>query len=200
MSNTENAITCYKQAGDNLSLCRVYCYSENTKAAIELCQETNDPTACFHLARQFERKKNYKEAVNYFQRAGAMSNAIRICKDHNMHESLATLAFQGSQQDLLDAARFYETVAGQEERAVLLYHKAGHTTKAVDLAFRANKYAELALITDGITEKTDPMLVRRVADFFMENEQFDKAVDLMAVTKKVIQHSQNIIPISNILL
>jgi TPR repeat protein len=50
------------------------------KAAIELCNESNDTTACYHLARQFERKKNYKEAINYYQRAGAISNAIRICK------------------------------------------------------------------------------------------------------------------------
>jgi intraflagellar transport protein 140 len=104
-----------------------------------------------------------------------------------MHEYLANLAFQGGQQDMLDAARFYETVPGQEDKAVILYHKAGHTTKAVDLAFRANKYAELALITDGLTDKTDPQLVRRVADFFMENEQFDKAVDLLAISKKVDQ-------------
>jgi intraflagellar transport protein 140 len=188
MNNIENALSCYKQAGDNLSLCRVYCYSmDNMKAAIDLCTETNDITACYHLARQFERKKNFKEAINYYQRAGAISNAIRLCKENNMHEYLANLAFQGgSAQDMLDAARYYETVPGQEDKAVLLYHKAGHTTKAVDLAFRANKYAELALITDGLTEKTDPLLIRRVADFFMENEQFDKAVDLLAVTKKVV--------------
>lgn len=179
------------------------------KEAIELCNETNDTTACYHLASQFERKKNFKEAINYYQRAGAVSNAIRICKvmslklkrvffrfkhcskkylkENDMNDYLANLAFQGGSQDMLDAARYYETLPGQEDKAVLLYHKAGHTTKAVDLAFRANKYAELALITDGITEKTDPQLVRRVADFFMENEQFDKAVDLLAVTKKVDQ-------------
>ena len=104
-----------------------------------------------------------------------------------MHDYLANLAFQGGPQEMLDAARYYETMPGQEDKAVLLYHKAGHTTKAVDLAFRANKYAELALITDGITDKTDPQLIRRVADFFMENEQFDKAVDLLAATKKVDQ-------------
>jgi intraflagellar transport protein 140 len=88
---------------------------------------------------------------------------------------------------MLDAARYYETAPGQEDKAVILYHKAGHTSKAVDLAFRANKYSALALITDGITEKSDPQLVLRVANFFLENEQFDKAVDLMAVTKKVIK-------------
>ena len=107
-----------------------------------------------------------------------------------MNEYLANLAFQGGSQDMLDAARYYETVPGQEDKAVILYHKSGHTTKAVDLAFRANKYAELALITDGLTDKTDPKLIRRVADFFMENEQFDKAVDLLAVTKKVSEEKK----------
>ena len=187
LNNMESAIDCYKQAGDNLSLCRVYCQNDKMKAAVDLCTETNDPTACYHLAHQFERKKKFKDAIGYYQRAGAISNAIRLCKDHKMNDFMANLAFQGTAEDMLDAARYYETAAGQEEKAVLLYHKAGHTSKAVDLAFRANKYAELALITDGLTTKSDPMLVRKVADFFMENEQFDKAVDLLAVTKKVDQ-------------
>lgn len=190
MGNIESAIDCYKQASDNLSLCRVYCINENVKAAIDLCSETSDSTACYHLARHFERKKNFREAINYYQRAGAISNAIRLCKENDMNDYLANLAFQGGSQDMLDAARYYETVPGQEDKAVLLYHKAGHTSKAIDLAFRANKYSELALITDGITEKSDPLLVRKVADFFMENEQFDKAVDLLAVTKKVDQALQ----------
>lgn len=80
LGNVDNCVSCYKQAGDNLSLCRVYCYTNNLKEAVELCNTTNDPTACYHLARQYERKKNYKEAINYYQRAGAVSNAIRICK------------------------------------------------------------------------------------------------------------------------
>ena len=80
MGNIDSAIDCYKQASDNLSLCRVYCINENVKAAIELCNDTSDSTACYHLARHFERKKNIKEAINYYQRAGAISNAIRLCK------------------------------------------------------------------------------------------------------------------------
>jgi intraflagellar transport protein 140 len=187
LNNIKSAIDCYRQAGDNLSLCRVYCFNDNLKAAIDLCNETNDSTACYHLARHYERKKNVKEAIAYYQRAGAVSNAIRLCKENDMNDYLANLAFQGSSQDMLDAARYYEKLPGQEEKAVLLYHKAGHTSKAVSLAFKANKYAELAMITDGLNEKTDPQLVHKVADFFMENKQFDKAVDLLAVTKKVIK-------------
>ena len=74
------AINFYRDADDYLSLCRVYCYNDNLDKAIELCNETNESTACYHLARQFERNKNIKEAINYYQRAGAISNAIRLCK------------------------------------------------------------------------------------------------------------------------
>jgi len=102
-----------------------------------------------------------------------------------MNDYLATLAFQGGKQDMLDAARHYEKAPGQEDKAVILYYKAGHTSKAIDLAFKANKYSALALITDGINEKTDPQLVMKMANFFLENDQFDKAVDLFAVTKRV---------------
>ena len=91
MSNMENAITCYKQAGDNLSLCRVFCYNDNIKAAIELCNDTSDSSACYHLARQFERNKNWKESINYYQRAGAISNAIRICKENEMQACVCFL-------------------------------------------------------------------------------------------------------------
>jgi len=80
MGNMENAINFYKDANDYLALCRVFCYNDNLNKAIELCNETNDPTACYHLARQFERNKNFREAINYYQRAGAISNAIRLCK------------------------------------------------------------------------------------------------------------------------
>jgi intraflagellar transport protein 140 len=187
IGNTESALNCYKVAEDNLSICRAFCLIDDIKSAKQLCEDTDDSPACYHLARHFERKKNYKDAISYYQRAGAISNAIRICKEQEIKDSLASLAFQGSSQDMLDAARYYERIPGQEDKAVLLYHKAGHTSKAVNLAFKANKYAELSLITDGLNEKTDPQLVRRVAEFFLENEQFDKAVDLLAVTKKVDQ-------------
>ena len=76
----ENAVHYYQEASDYLSLCRVYCHNDSLDKAIELCNETNDPTACHYLARQFERNKNYKEAIDYFKRAGAISNAIRLCK------------------------------------------------------------------------------------------------------------------------
>jgi hypothetical protein len=76
----ENAIVYHQEANDNYALCRVHCIMDNLDKAIQLCNDTNDSTACYYLARQYERKKDYKEAINYYQRSGCLSNAIRICK------------------------------------------------------------------------------------------------------------------------
>ena len=38
-------------------------------------------SACYHLARQYENIDNIAEAIHFFTRAQAYSNAIRICKE-----------------------------------------------------------------------------------------------------------------------
>lgn len=40
-------------------------------------------------------------------------------------------------------------------------------------------------IATGLDEESDPVLIKKCADYFIANEQFDKAVDLLAVGKKV---------------
>ena len=48
--------------------------------AAEICNETGDKAACYHLARQYENNENFKEAIHFFTRAGAYGNAIRLCR------------------------------------------------------------------------------------------------------------------------
>ena len=49
------------------------------------CAVSNTPhharSACYHLARQYENIDNIAEAIHFFTRAQAYSNAIRICKE-----------------------------------------------------------------------------------------------------------------------
>ena len=42
------------------------------------------------------------------------------------------------------------------------------------------------MISEDLDESADPELVARCADFFIENSQFDRAVDLLAVARKVM--------------
>lgn len=55
----------------------------------------------------------------------------------------------------------------------------------MDLSFRARQFGALQLISGELDERADPELLKRCGDFFMENGQYDKAVDLLAIGKKV---------------
>ena len=69
----------------------------------------------------------------------------------------------------------------------LLFSQGGHFSKALELAFESQQFGALQLISEDLDERTDPVLLNRCAQFFMEHGQFDKAVDLLVVAGKVSQ-------------
>src|SRR5690606_33003639 len=70
---------------------------------------------------------------------------------------------------------------GRIDNAVKLYHKAGDISTAAELAFAAQMFDALHEIVDELDAKSDPALVARCGDFFMEHEQFDKSVSLYVI-------------------
>nr|CAB3255295.1 intraflagellar transport protein 140 homolog [Phallusia mammillata] len=180
----ETAIKFYQQAADPLSLVRVYCYCGNSEKAAEVANETGDKAACYHLARQFENNDDIKQAIHFFTRAMAYGNAIRICKEHGFEDQLMNLALLSTPTDMVEAAAYYEDRPDTMDKAVMLYHKAGHFSKALELAFESKQFGALELISQELDEKTDPVLLERCADFFMEHGQHDRAVAMLVVAKK----------------
>ncbi|OWF41021.1 intraflagellar transport protein 140 homolog [Mizuhopecten yessoensis] len=178
------ALQYYETAQDFLSLVRVYCYCGKMDKASEICNETGDRAACYHLGRQYENQDLIKEAIHFFQRAQAYGNAIRLCKEHGYEDQLLNLALLGRPEDMMEAARYYEQKQGSEDKAVMLYHKAGNFSKALDLSFRSKQFGALQMISGDLDERADPELLQRCGDFFMDNGQYDKAVDLLAIGKK----------------
>lgn len=73
----------------------------------------------------------------------------------------------------------------QNETDIRTFFQAGNFSKAVDLSFKARQFGALQLISGELDERADPELLKRCGDFFMENGQYDKAVDLLAIGKKV---------------
>ena len=131
----DTAIKYYETAQDFFSLVRVYCYCGDMDKAAEICNETGDRAACYYLARQYENQDQIKEAVHFFQRAQAYGSAIRLCKEHGFEDQLLNSALMGRPEDMMEAARYYETRQGFQDKAVMLYHKAGNYSKAgVDVA------------------------------------------------------------------
>jgi intraflagellar transport protein 140 len=63
--------------------------------------------------------------------------------------------------------------------------QAGNFSKALDLAFTTKQFGALQMISSDLDDRADPELLERCANFFIDNGQHDKAVDLLAIGKKV---------------
>ncbi|VDK41143.1 unnamed protein product [Taenia asiatica] len=175
----------YSRVKDYVSLVRVYCCEGIEEAALELCNETGDAAACYHLARQMEAKGDVDRAIQLFTRARAFSCAVRLAKAHNRNEHLYSLAQLGSPEDMLDAAHHLEQREDFVDKAVLLYHRAGHLNTAINLAFEKRQFGALVSITcDDFGADCDPELIRKCSNFFLENSQFAKAVEVLARGKQ----------------
>ncbi|XP_057632791.1 intraflagellar transport protein 140 homolog isoform X2 [Chionomys nivalis] len=180
----DTALRYYELAQDYFSLVRIHCFQGNIQKAAEIANETGDWAASYHLARQYESQEEVKQAVHFYTRAQAFNNAIRLCKENGLDDQLMNLALLSSPEDMIEAARYYEEKGEQMDRAVMLYHKAGHFSKALELAFTTQQFAALQLIAEDLDEKSDPALLARCSDFCIEHRQFEKAVELLLAAKK----------------
>ena len=184
----ELALQYYELAEDYLSLVRVYCYCDNLEKAAEIANSSADKAACYHLARQYENVDNINEAIHFFSKAQAYSNAIRICKEQGFNEQLWSLAILAGPNEKLDAAKYFEfSDKPQYDKAVILYEKAGYVGKAMDLAFDKKQHNVLQYISTNFNENTDPLLLDKTAGFFLEHQQYEKAVDLYVASVQAIK-------------
>lgn len=176
------ALKIYHSAGDIYSQVRVLCFlGEETKAA-ELARSGRDKAAYYHMARFYETTGNFDEAVSFFTKANAYNNAVRLCKENHMLEELWDIGSVAGNREKLECARYFED-ANLLDKAVILYHRAGMLHKALDLAFKTQQFDVLQQIATDLDADSDPALVAKCADYFVTNEQFDKAVDLLAIAK-----------------
>ncbi|NXH98407.1 IF140 protein, partial [Pachycephala philippinensis] len=189
-SDMESALKYYALAQDYFSLVRVHCFQGNIQKARQpasicfLTNETGNGAASYHLARQYESQEDIKQAVHFYSRAQAFNNAIRLCKVNNLDDQLMNLALLSSPEDMIEAACYYEEKGDQMDRAVMLYHKAGHFSKALELAFATQQFGALQLIAEDLDEKSDPALLARCSGFFIEHAQYEKAMELLLTAKK----------------
>ncbi|KAB0793767.1 hypothetical protein PPYR_13387 [Photinus pyralis] len=179
------ALRTYAKAGDIYNQVRTLCFMEEEGRATELTRANTDKAAFYHMARHYETLNNIKQSVEFFKKANAYSNAVRLCKENNMGEELWSIALVAGRQEKLECARYFEEV-GDAEKAIMCYHRAGMFHKALDLAFKFEQFDVLQQVAVSLDWNSDPALIKKCADFFVANEQYDKAVDLLAVGKHYI--------------
>jgi len=181
--NYDTALNFYEQAEDILSRVRLQCFLNDMEEARALVEQTKNPIAAYHLARQFEDTDQPKEAIYFFTIAKSYRHAIMIAKDQDMETEVMQLALKANQQALmLDAAAYFEA-KGMDDKAVLLYQKGGHLSKAIMLCVKGKLFDVLTSIADDLDISADPEVFIRCADFFLENEQYAKAAKMFINAK-----------------
>ncbi|CAI2353945.1 unnamed protein product [Caenorhabditis sp. 36 PRJEB53466] len=184
LGELEGSGSFYSSGKDFYSLVRVKCMQGKLEEASRLAEESKDKAACYLIGRMYENDGDVTNAVKFFTKARALSSAIRLAKEHDMKDRLANLCLMAGGSELVSAARYYEDLPGYAHKAVMLYHKAGMIGRALDLAFRTEQFSALDLITKDLDADTDPKILKRAAEFFESNQNYEKAVNFLCLAKE----------------
>ncbi|CAI4224269.1 unnamed protein product [Auanema sp. JU1783] len=180
----EGAINFYTIAQDSYNVVRIMANMGKTQEASTQALQTSNKSACYHMAKTYESAENFEDAVNFYTKAHAFSSAIRLAKAHGMKDKLANLCLMAGGSELVEAAKYYEDLPGYAHKAVMLYHKAGMIGRALDLAFRTEQFSALDLVAKDLDSTTDSSTLKRAAEFFESNQNYEKAVELLCLAKE----------------
>lgn len=179
----DGAMKIYQKAEDWFSQVRILCFLGELLKADSIARQSGDKAACYHLARHYENIGKISDAIQFYTKAQTYSNAVRICKENDLQNDLWTVANAARAKDKAVAAVYFEEM-GDFKRAVELYHRSGMLHKAVDMAFASKQPETLQVIAAELDENSDPELVERCAEFFVESQQPQKSVQLLGTVKK----------------
>merc|ERR1719191_1371551 len=84
---------------------------------------------------------------------------------------------------MAQAAKYYEQ-RNQPSKAVILYQKAGCQKRALELCFSARLFDALRKIADELSADSDPEILAKCAEFFMQHNQHEKAVHLLSMSNQ----------------
>lgn len=125
-----------------------------------------------------EENEHVQQAIEFYKKSGRTSKAIKLAKEHHLDEEVIRLSLTSSDKDsMLISAQHFEQ-KNQYEQAVLLYNKCGQQSKAIEMCFKFKLFDKLKSILEDLKELEDMSMLRKVADFFMSNNEFEKAVGI----------------------
>lgn len=184
LGDMNGALSVYAKADDAYSQVRVLCYLGEKSKAADLARTSQNKAALYHMARHYESVGDNDAAVKFFAKANAYGNAARLCKENHMTDELWDLSLVAPNQEKIECARYFQEVVLDPDRAVELYRRAGALHKAIDLCLSAGRDEILKQVAADLDETADPALLEKCAEFFVKHEEFDKAMDMLAVAKK----------------
>lgn len=71
----------------------------------------------------------------------------------------------------------------------VFYVQGGELSKALELCFQHRQFDVLQQIAEELDEAASPEVISMVASYFIEHQQYDKAVELLMRTGQVRRHT-----------
>jgi intraflagellar transport protein 140 len=173
----EKALQFYQKVKDWSNVVRMLISLNRIPEAKVICDETKNPGACFLLGRHYESIGEIKLAIHYYALSGRINQAFRLAKDHNMDLEVYNLALKANASTQSLIAEYFEK-KGVYDKAINLYLLAGNIRKALNLCLKTNQYDKIREIADMVEFKNDKDLLRSLAEYFMEQKQYEKALAL----------------------
>ena len=179
-----NAIKFYELAEDFGSCVRVHIAQGNFQGAASICQEKSTKLGCLRLAKYLEEQGEIRDAIQLYTRAKTYHHAVRLAKEHKLDADLMSLALRSTNTKLMLQTALYFENKHLLDRAVVLYHKGKNVKKAMDLCFQSNNYDYLRSLVDDLGEEEDPDTLLRAAEYFLDQNMYEKAVSLLVSAKQ----------------
>jgi len=121
-----------------------------------------------------------KPAMEFFKLAGRYNHAIRLGFEKNMDYDVVMYALESpNKRHTMLAARKFEA-KNSLEHAVQLYQNCGEIKRALELCFKADPpmFDRMKDVAKSLDKNTDPATLRACSKFFMEHQQYEKAMEL----------------------
>lgn len=110
------------------------------------------------------------------------------------------LALQGSNENMLEVARYFEKTPQNTEKSINLFFKADHVAKAIDLCFSTKQFGMLGDLVNGLDKDVDPSVIQKCAVYFEENQQYDKSAILLIKGQQISKVKISIVYLSFIFI
>lgn len=190
----DTAISHYDICGDLRESIRLLCLLGRYDEANRRVSDTDQRSAiCLYarllmkhittLTNETQVKAMKKQIVELFQKAGQMGAAFEFAFSNTMHDELIQLSLSAPRPLVAKAAQHFEKEK-DIKTAALLFNRAGRMNKALHLCLEFNQIDALDIIADNVKDGTDPDILERCAEVFMNKQQFKRAAHFFALARR----------------
>lgn len=173
----EKALEYYEKASDWVNVVRIHLAQDRVAQAKKITDETKDTGACFLMGKYYESIGDIQKAIYYYALSGRINQAFRLAKDHNMDAEIYNLGLKANAQTQNLIAEYFEK-KGVYDKAIDLYMLAKNIKTALNLCLISNNYEKINEIAEMIEVANDPDLLRKLAEYFIEQMQYERGLGI----------------------